>query len=112
MTYDVQCQGDSDLLPSSANCTAPTSCQGVPYQQSYNCYQGAEDSLNWFDSPANPYYSSLNKSEIGIAGHSLGAAAVSEVGQCDKRVRTVVAWDDLSAIASCTSAGETIPTAD
>ena len=115
MTYDVQGQGDSDLLPSSANCGASQVqagnllCQGVPYQQSYNFYQGAEDSLNWFDSAANPYFASLNTREIGIAGHSLGAGAVSEVGQCDNRVRTIVAWDDLDAIKGCTGGGETIP---
>jgi dienelactone hydrolase len=114
MTYDVQGQGDSDLLP--ANCTPSATqlqsgsvCQGVPYQQNYNFYQGAEDSLNWFDSPANPYYAQLDTSRIGIAGHSLGAAAVSEVGQCDNRVKTIVAWDDLDAITSCSGGGETIP---
>jgi hypothetical protein len=118
MTYDPQGQGDSDLLPSSGNCGASQLqagnllCQGVPYQQSYNFYQGAEDSLNWFDSPANPYYGDLNVNEIGIAGHSLGAAAVSEVGQCDRRVKTIVAWDDLDAIASCHGGGETIPAAN
>jgi hypothetical protein len=117
MTYDVQGQGDSDLLPSSSNCGAAQLqagnllCQGVPYQQSYNFYQGAEDSLNWFDSPANPYYANLNTNEIGIAGHSLGAGAVSEVGQCDRRVRTIVAWDNLSAITGCNGGGETIPAA-
>jgi dienelactone hydrolase len=112
MTYDVQGQGDSDLLPSSANCTGPQSCQGVPYQQSYNFYQGAEDSLNWFDSPANPYFADLDTTRIGIAGHSLGAAAVSEVGQCDKRVKTIVAWDNLGAIQGCSGGGETIPAAE
>jgi len=114
MTYDVQGQGDSDLLPSSSNCGAAQLqagnllCQGVPYQQSYNFYQGAEDSLNWFDSPANPYYANLNTGEIGIAGHSLGAAAVSEVGQCDSRVKTIVAWDNLGKISGCHGGGETI----
>ena len=114
MTYDVQGQGDSDLLP--ANCSPSVSelqggslCQGVPYQQNYNFFQGAEDSLNWFDSTANPYFRQLNTNKIGIAGHSLGAAAVSEVGQCDKRVKTIVAWDNLSAISSCNGGGETIP---
>src|SRR5205814_7253628 len=43
MTYDVQGQGHSDLLPE--NCT-PSDCPGVPYQQDYNFYQGAEDSLS------------------------------------------------------------------
>ncbi len=117
MTYDPQGQGDSDLLPSSAHCPDPhptgqTPCDGVPYQQSYNFYQGAEDSLNWFDSKANPFYSDLNRKEIGIAGHSLGAAAVSEVGQCDSRVRTIVAWDNLGAITGCNGGGETINPSD
>ncbi|MCU1600283.1 MAG: hypothetical protein JWO22_992 [Frankiales bacterium] len=95
LTYDVQGQGDSDLLP--AGCT-PADCPGVPYQQSYNFYQGAEDSLSWFLSSKNPGAASLNRSRVGIAGHSLGAAAVSWVGQCDTRVKTIVAWDDLQPI--------------
>jgi hypothetical protein len=70
----------------------------VPFQQSYNFYQGAEDSLSYFDSPGNPGFSSLNTDRIGIAGHSLGASAVSWVGQCDKRVHAIVAWDDLDPI--------------
>src|SRR3954452_16926209 len=45
MTYDVQGQGKSDLLPE--NCSGPDSCPGVPYQQDYNFYQGAEDSLSF-----------------------------------------------------------------
>ena len=108
MTYDVQGQGDSDTLP--ASCTV-TACPGVPFQQSYNFYQGAEDALNWFlSTPASPYvpphgnathnplWSSIDRAEIGIAGHSLGASAVSEVGQCDKRVQAVVAWDNLAPV--------------
>src|SRR4051812_32152960 len=95
MTYDVQGQGHSDLLPK--NCS-PSDCPGVPYQQSYNFYQGAEDSLSWFLSKANPAHNDIDPAQLGIAGHSLGASAVSWVGQCDKRVRTIVAWDDLAPI--------------
>jgi dienelactone hydrolase len=117
MTYDVQGQGGSDLFP--ANCpdpsTAMVSCPGVPYQQNYNFYQGAEDSLSFFLSKPghpfggsyNPFSTDLDPARVGIAGHSLGAAAVSVVGQCDKRVRTIVAWDNLSAITNCD--GVTIP---
>ena len=108
LTYDVQGQGDSDLLPS--NCTPSLGqllkaslCPGVPYQQNYNFYQGAEDSLNFFlSTPSNPYkgafnpgYSDLDRGDVAIAGHSLGAEAVSWVGQCDNRVKAIVAWDDL-----------------
>ena len=92
LTYDVQGQGDSDLLP--ADCS-PSECEGVPYQQSYNFYQGAEDALSWFLGARNPGAAQLDKGRVGIAGHSLGASAVSWVGQCDTRVRTIVAWDDL-----------------
>jgi dienelactone hydrolase len=113
MTYDVQGQGSSDLLP--ANCDPSGSCPGVPYQQNYNFYQGAEDSLSFFLSTAkapfggsyNPYFRSLDTSRVGIAGHSLGAAAVSVVGQCDNRVKAIAAWDNLSAIKDCS--GVTIP---
>src|SRR4051812_13463034 len=112
MTYDVQGQGKSDLLPE--NCT-PDNCPGVPYQQDYNFYQGAEDSLSFFLSTPeskfggsyNPYARSLDESRVGLAGHSLGAAAVSEVGQCDSRVKAIVAWDNLAAITDCS--GVTIP---
>jgi hypothetical protein len=112
MTYDVQGQGESDLLP--ADCLgqliAQHMCTGVPYQQNYNFYQGAEDSLNFFLSRANPDGPTLNHDDIALAGHSLGAAAVSEVGQCDNRVTTIVAWDDLAAVTNC--AGVTLPAAD
>ncbi len=110
LTYDVQGQGNSDTFPAMSNCTGPNSCTGVPFQQSYNFYQGAEDSLNYlFSTPSNPYtspsaggktynpdYADLNSSEVGIAGHSLGASAVSQVGQCDPRVKAIVAWDNLA----------------
>jgi dienelactone hydrolase len=95
LTFDVQGQGDSDLLP--ADCS-PTSCQGVPYQQEYNFSQGAEDALSWFLSPKNPGRSSLDGQHVGLAGHSLGATAVSWVSQCDSRVKAVVAWDDLIVV--------------
>ncbi|MEA2482544.1 MAG: hypothetical protein QOC55_491 [Thermoleophilaceae bacterium] len=117
MTYDVQGQGDSDLFGS--DCSDPTkvpaSCQGVPYQQNYNFYQGAEDSLSFFLSTAskqfggsyNPYFRQLDRSRVGIAGHSLGAAAVSIVGQCDNRVKAIAAWDNLSKVTDCS--GVTVP---
>jgi dienelactone hydrolase len=110
LTYDVQGQGNSDTFPASSNCTGPNSCQGVPFQQNYNFYQGTEDALNYlFSTPSSPYTSpsvpgatnnpdwqDLNPSQVGIAGHSLGASAVSEAGQCDPRVKAIVAWDNLA----------------
>ena len=120
LTYDVQGQGSSDTFPAMTNCTSLNSCTGVPFQQSYNFYQGAEDSLNYlFSTPIRPYVSpsasgstynpawrDLNTSEVGIAGHSLGAAAVSQVGQCDLRVKAIVAWDNLAPTSgACNQTG-------
>ncbi len=111
MTYDVQGQGDSSLF--GEDC--PGECTGVPYQQDSNFFQGAEDSLSFFlSTPAapfggssNPWATDLDRSRIGLAGHSLGARAVSHVGQCDSRVQTIVAWDNLQAIEDCS--GVVIP---
>jgi len=47
------------------------------------------------DAAYNPLYAKLDPSRVGIAGHSLGAAAVSYVGQIDPRVKAIVAWDNL-----------------
>ncbi len=51
-----------------------------------------EDSLN---AGFNPLHDLVDESRIGIAGHSLGASAVSYVGQIDPRVDAITAWDNL-----------------
>jgi dienelactone hydrolase len=48
-----------------------------------------------FDAAYNPFWKMLNRSEIGLAGHSYGAAGVSYIGQWDHRVKAIVAWDNL-----------------
>src|SRR3954454_24865133 len=107
MTYDVQGQGNSDTLP--ADCS-PSACPGVPFQQNYNFFQGAEDSLNFFFSEKNPGRGDLDTARVGIAGHSLGASAVSTIGQCDPRVKAVVAWDNLApATGTCAAAATGFP---
>lgn len=108
MTYDVQGQGNSGTFPAQENCTGPGSCSGVPFQQSYNFFQGTIDALNFFFSDANPGRDRLDPGRVGLAGHSLGASAVSTVGQCDRRVKAIVGWDNLApAAASCTAGGLT-----
>ena len=47
------------------------------------------------DTGYNPFAGMLNTSQIGLAGHSYGAAGVSYIAQWDKRVKAVVAWDNL-----------------
>jgi dienelactone hydrolase len=45
----------------------------------------------------NPMHDRVDAERIGIAGHSLGASAVSFVGQRDPRVDAIIAWDNLAA---------------
>jgi dienelactone hydrolase len=50
-----------------------------------------------FDAAYNPFWRILDRHRIGLAGHSYGAAAVSYIAQWDKRVKAVVAWDNLGS---------------
>lgn len=43
----------------------------------------------------NPFWRMVDRTRIGLAGHSYGASGVSWVGQQDHRVDAVVAWDNL-----------------
>jgi dienelactone hydrolase len=45
----------------------------------------------------NPMHDRIDAERIGIAGHSLGASAVSFIGQRDPRVDAIVAWDNLAS---------------
>jgi dienelactone hydrolase len=57
----------------------------------------------------NPLWEMVDSGRIGIAGHSLGASAVSYVGQLDPRVDALVAWDNLSAPGAGTFGDQTCP---
>jgi len=89
------------------------SCPGVPFQQPSNFVKGTVDALDFLfssdDDPyrwwrpgtatlkANPLASIIDVSRVGLAGHSLGASAISLVQGHDMRVDAIVAWDNLSA---------------
>ncbi len=47
------------------------------------------------DAAYNPFWQLIDPTEVGLAGHSYGAAGVSYVAQWDPRVKAVVAWDNL-----------------
>jgi dienelactone hydrolase len=59
-------------------------------ESSYH-YPYAKDALNWFLS--TPLASDLDRKHIGLAGHSAGGVAVSQLGQEDPRVDAIVSWD-------------------
>ena len=41
----------------------------------------------------NPFWAQLDRAHIGLAGHSAGGVAVSQLGQEDPRVSAIVSWD-------------------
>lgn len=141
MTWDVQGQGASEVVGHDPGSPAPTTT-GVPFQQNFNFYEGTIDALRFFlSTPSNEYvpqgwsagdiakakaaskgehvnwtnpgWGALDHDRIGIAGHSLGAGAVSAVQQCSDEadvwktvalcggrsfpIRAVIAWDALGS---------------
>lgn len=59
------------------------------------------------DAAYNPLWARVDPRRIGIAGHSLGALAVSKVASADRRVKAVVAWDQLKTSDSIMGASGT-----
>ena len=104
MTYDVQGQGESETFghrpDGSLWCDLGGECPGVPSQQATNFTEGTTDALEWFLSTANPFRSLIDEDHLGLAGHSLGASAVTEIGNIDPRIDAVVGWDNVSLPAS------------
>jgi dienelactone hydrolase len=45
--------------------------------------------------PYNPLWREVKRDALGIAGHSLGATAVTQIGQGDRRVKAVISYDNL-----------------
>ena len=93
MTFDVQGQGRSDLTGSHDQAHF---MHGVPAQDRRHFAEDLVDAIDFFESDANPQAALLDRSRLGIVGHSLGAAAVSDVQAGDPRVDAVVAWDNLA----------------
>lgn len=120
LTYDVQGQGTSETLPHDGT------LNGVPSQQIDNFVVGTEDALTFLLStprdpaPANgatedevtgsnPWHRLLDRrpdrrpnaagraTRVAVVGHSLGAAAISQVQAYDERISTIVALDKLGA---------------
>jgi dienelactone hydrolase len=141
MTYDVQGQGLSDTLGEAPDTLESVPAQAGepfydgtedaldfllstpdhPYEPRPSCTSGTSHAPKQdrrvaagLDDAYDPLSAMVDASRVGIAGHSLGAAAVSFIGQEDPRVDAIVAWDNLSApdagpfgIPSCASAPET-----
>lgn len=129
LTYDVQGQGRSETFGHAPDGTPTCGGGGCPSQQTPNFVNSSIDALDFLVStPAQPYtwepgrhnplHQSLDRSRLGLAGHSLGATGVTFVQDVVNRpasmndpaaarfaargialpvVDTIVAWDNLSA---------------
>jgi dienelactone hydrolase len=87
-----------------------------PYEPVPSCESGTSHSPKQdrrvkagLDAGYNPYWQLLDPSRVGIAGHSYGAAGVSYIGQWDRRVKAIVAWDNLSKPSPGTNDGSFPP---
>lgn len=124
LTYDVQGQGRSDTFGEGSDQQEGVPSQGgrpfydgtvdatdfllstasSPYVPRPSCTSGTSHAPKQdrrvaagLNSGFNPFGTLVDPNRIGIAGHSLGAGAVSFIGQRDDRVKAIVAWDNLSA---------------
>ena len=123
LTFDPQGQGMSDTFGESPdrNEGVPAQTDGRPfydgtedaidfflstpahpYEPVPSCTTGTSHAAKQnrrvkagFDTAYDPFWKLLKARELGIAGHSYGAAGVSYIGQWDPRVKAIVAWDNL-----------------
>ncbi|HLB20766.1 MAG TPA: hypothetical protein VK605_01545 [Solirubrobacteraceae bacterium] len=123
LTFDPQGQGQSDTLGQAPDEQegVPAQSDGRPfydgtedaldfflstakhpYEPVPSCETGTSHAVKQdervaqgLDAAYNPYWKLVKPSQIGLAGHSYGAAGVSYIAQWDPRVQAVVAWDNL-----------------
>ncbi len=140
LTFDVQGQSESETFGHAAGSPIPTEA-GFPFQQEANFVDGTVDALRFLYATAaapyvpggwsaeqvaaaraagdgslswvNPLAGVLDRTRLALAGHSLGARAVSVVQQCAGSstlwktlplctgrsfpIKAVVGWDGLSS---------------
>jgi dienelactone hydrolase len=124
MTFDPQGQGQSDSRGEGADADEgfPAQSDGRPffdgtedaidfflstpkhpYKPVPSCSSGTSHAKKQrarvkagFDAAYDPFWKILDRHRLGIAGHSYGASGVSYIGQWDKRVDAIVAWDNLA----------------
>lgn len=137
LTFDPQGQGQSDTLGTGPDALegVPAQTDGrpfydgtedaldfllstpsAPYTPVTSCSTGTSHAAEQrslaargINAAYNPFFSLLDPSRIGLAGHSYGALGVSYVAQKDPRVDAVVAWDNLgSPVASGSSMRTTL----
>ncbi len=108
LIIDPQGQGDSENCghtPDGTQTSCPTTDQPVDTRSAIDFmlstpsrpYAWAQGSNAVGTPKFNPWWKNVDGAHLGIAGHSLGAIAVTPLGQQDSRVDAVVSYDNLDA---------------
>jgi len=123
LTYDIQGQGYSDTFGEGVDRNDGVPSQSGPpffdstedaldfffsapdalYRPRRSCTTGTDHApkqaarfKRGVSSGYNPFHALLEPRRVGLIGQSLGAAAVSYIGQIDERVQTIVGLDNLA----------------
>jgi dienelactone hydrolase len=108
LIIDPQGQGDSENCghtPDGTQTSCPTTDQPIDTRSAIDFilstpshrYPWAQG-INAAGTPTyNPFWKNVDGKHLGIAGHSLGAIAVTPIGQEDARVDAVISYDNLDA---------------
>jgi dienelactone hydrolase len=91
VSIDPQGVGRSQTFPPGGG------TEGVPFQQADNYVDALRSGIDFALSPGNPWRALADARRVGIAGHSLAARAASYLQGGDRRVRALVAWDNLAS---------------
>lgn len=106
LIIDPQGQGDSENCghtPDGAQTSCPVTNQPNDTRSAIDFVVSTPSSpYPWAQGPNaagtptfNPFWESVDPEHVGIAGHSLGAIAVTPIGQEDERVDAVISYDSL-----------------
>jgi len=109
LIIDPQGQGDSESCghtPDGAQTTCPATDQPIDTSSAIDFVLSTPSSpylwalgVNAAGTPtSNPWWANVDRSHLGIAGHSLGAIAVTPIAQQDPRVDAAVSYDNLDLV--------------
>lgn len=101
LTFDTYYDGTQDALDFMLSTPSDPYCPRPSRANISHCEKQQRRVGAGLDAAHNPYWKLVDASQIGLAGHSAGAQGVSYMGQLDKRVDAVVAWDNICEPKTC-----------
>jgi len=84
-----------DALDFALSRPARPYCPRASRSGTSHCDKQRQRVRNHLATPYNPFWRLVDRSRVGLAGHSYGAAGTTWIAQQDHRVDAAVAWDNL-----------------